>query len=219
VGCCKTPKCTFAARSGWWWYRLAEKWLKPQNSPKIRCFCPLGTPKKASVNFYDHHCKGNVFTNIHLYRKCVSNVFGLGSVAYWMGTVRFSSLCKTRFCSEMSSQWRHGWARSISKCAGKSYRSNDNIGDRLAHSVQKFWSLIVLPATVVARAEVNVIGAVWFHVIIQLVRDGFQLVFIQQVYTKLNNAKSTRPIDLKFSGKRHFHAKNIHLKFANDQAY
>jgi len=35
----------------------------------------------------------------------------------------------------------------------------------------------------------------------------------QQLYTKLNTSKSSHPIDLKFSGKRHFHTKNIHLQF------
>jgi len=60
-------------------------------------FFPLGNPKKASVNFFYHHCKGKVFTNIFLCRKCVSNVFGLSSVAYSMDTTRFSSLCQTRF--------------------------------------------------------------------------------------------------------------------------
>jgi len=49
----------------------------------------------------------------------------------------------------------------LSKCAGKSYGSTDNFGDLLAYSVQKFWSLIVLPATVVASAGVNIIGVVW----------------------------------------------------------
>ena len=34
-----------------------------------------------------------------------------------------------------------------------------------------------------------------FHAIIQLVQDGFQVVFIQQLYSKLNNSKSTSPID------------------------
>jgi len=29
----------------------------------------------------------------------------------------------------------------------------------------------------------------------------------------LNNSKATRPLSLKFSGKRYFHTKNIHLKF------
>ena len=52
-----------------------------------------------------------------------------------------------------------------------------------------------------------------FHVIIQLVQDSFYLVFTQQPYTKLNNSESTCLIDLKFSGKRHFHMKNIHLQF------
>jgi len=45
------------------------------------------------------------------------------------------------------------------------------------------------------------------------VRDGFWVVFIQQLYTKLNNSKSTCLIDLKFSGKRYFHKKKIRRKF------
>jgi len=45
-------------------HRLADKWIEPQNSPEFRGFRPLGIPKKGSVNFFDHHCKGKVFPNI-----------------------------------------------------------------------------------------------------------------------------------------------------------
>jgi len=49
-----------------WWgfgYRLADKWFEYQNSPEIRGFFPLGTPKKGSVDFFDRHCKHKAFTN------------------------------------------------------------------------------------------------------------------------------------------------------------
>jgi len=36
-----------------------------------------------------------------------------------------------------------------------SYGSNDTFGDLLAHSIQKLWSLIGLPATAVAGAGVK----------------------------------------------------------------
>ena len=130
-------------------------WLEPQNSPETRGFCPLGTPKKGSVNFFDHHCKGKVFTNIFFCRKFVSNVSGLGSIAYWMDATRFSSLREKRISQEMTSQWRNRWARPISKCVGMSYGSNDTFGDFPAHSVQTLWSLIGLPTTVVAGAGVK----------------------------------------------------------------
>jgi len=41
------------------------------------------------------------------------------------------------------------------------------------------------------------------------VRDGFQVVFIQKLYSKLNNLKSTHLSDLKFLGKMHFHKRKI----------
>jgi len=37
------------------------------------------SPRQTSTFVY-HHCKGEVFANIFLCRKFVSNVFGLGSV-------------------------------------------------------------------------------------------------------------------------------------------
>jgi len=51
-----------------------------------------------------------------------------------------------------------------------SYGSNDTFGDVLAHSVQTLWSLICLPATIVAGASVRgwlstvtVQSFVWAH--------------------------------------------------------
>jgi len=52
---------TFGGGGG---YRLADKWLEPQNGPEIRGFYPLGTTKKADLNFFDRHCKCKAFTNI-----------------------------------------------------------------------------------------------------------------------------------------------------------
>jgi len=52
-----------------------------------------------------------------------------------------------------------------------------------------------------------------FHAIIQLVWDGFYVVYIQRLFSQFNNWKSTCPIDLKFSGKMHFHKKMIRLNF------
>jgi len=49
--------------------------------PKSVVFAPLD-PQPKSVNVFVHHCKGKIFTNIFYARKFVSNVFGLGSVAY-----------------------------------------------------------------------------------------------------------------------------------------
>jgi len=63
VGCCKTPKSTFSA-SLVGLVGIAEEGLEPQNSPEIGGFSLLGPPKKGSVNLFDHHCKGKVFTNI-----------------------------------------------------------------------------------------------------------------------------------------------------------
>jgi len=37
-----------------------SKWLEPQNSREIRGLCHLDSPKKGSVNFFDHHCKSKV---------------------------------------------------------------------------------------------------------------------------------------------------------------
>jgi len=51
-----------------------------------------------------------------------------------------------------------------------------------------------------------------FHAIIQLVWDSFWVIFIQQLYSKLSNSEITCPIDLKSSGKMHFH-KKLRLKF------
>jgi len=45
-------------------YRLADKWLEPQNSTEILVCCPLGISKKGSANFCDHRGKGKVFANI-----------------------------------------------------------------------------------------------------------------------------------------------------------
>jgi len=39
-------------------------WQKSGLNLEIRVFCPLGTPKKGSVNLFYHHYKGKVFTNI-----------------------------------------------------------------------------------------------------------------------------------------------------------
>jgi len=64
--------CKFGGVGG---YPLADKWLEPQNSPAIRVFCPLGTPKKWSVNFFYHHCKGKVFTNIFYVDVCFQRVW------------------------------------------------------------------------------------------------------------------------------------------------
>jgi len=53
----------------------------------------------------------------------------------------------------------------------------------------------------------NLTPLVWqeLRMIIQLVWHGFCIVFIQQLDSKLNKSRSTCPIDLKFSGKMHFH--------------
>jgi len=45
--------------------------------------------------------------------------------------------------------------RPISKFSNVSYGSNDTFGDFLVHSVQKLWSLMGLPATIVADAGVR----------------------------------------------------------------
>jgi len=47
-------------------YRLAEKYLEPQNTSEIRSFWPLGPATNINVYFFDHHCKGKVFINIFM---------------------------------------------------------------------------------------------------------------------------------------------------------
>jgi len=56
---------------------------------------------------------------------------------------------------------------------------------------------------------------VWceFGLIIQPVWDGFWVVFSQLLDSKLNNAKITCLIDLKFLGKIDLHEYNIRVKF------
>jgi len=52
-----------------------------------------------------------------------------------------------------------------------------------------------------------------FRAIIQLVWDGFWVVFIQQLYSKLKKLKITCPIDAKVSGKVHWHKSAIPVPF------
>jgi len=72
-----------------------------------------------------------------------------------MDTTRFLAYATGVFSPEMTSQWHQRWERPISKCAGMSYGSSDNFGDFSAHSIQTLWSLIGLPATAVAGADVK----------------------------------------------------------------
>jgi len=52
---------------------------------------------------YHHNCK--ILKHFQfLYREIVSNVFGLGSVAYWMEATMFCSLRKKVFFPR---KWRH----------------------------------------------------------------------------------------------------------------
>ena len=67
-----------------WWvggYRLVDKWLEPQNCPEIRGFCHRGPPTKEVSTFLIIIAKVRS-SQTFLCRKFVSNVFGLGSVAY-----------------------------------------------------------------------------------------------------------------------------------------
>ena len=70
MGCCKTPKYTFSANlvglvgAGW----------QPPNTPEILVFRPLGPPTTSSFNFFDHHCKGNAFTDIFVCKVCFQRV-------------------------------------------------------------------------------------------------------------------------------------------------
>jgi len=53
-------------------------------------------PRPKNLNFFDHHCKGKVFTAHFLCRKFSSNVFGVSSVAAWMDATGFPRLRKNR---------------------------------------------------------------------------------------------------------------------------
>jgi len=65
------------------------------------------SPRQTSTFVY-HHCKGEVFANIFLCRKFVSNVFGLGSVDHWMyTTIGFLAYAKNIFPPETMSHWHH----------------------------------------------------------------------------------------------------------------
>jgi len=50
--------------------------------------------------------------------------------------------------------------------------------------------------------------------IIQLVLNGFWVIFIQELDSKLNRSGNTYPIDLKFSGKLHSNTTNIRPKLS-----
>jgi len=90
--------------------------------------------------------------NVVLCRKFISNVFGLGSVAYWMDAARLCSLREKWFSPETTSQWRLRWARPTSKRVGQSYESADAFSDSLAQSFQTLWPIIASCAKLLAGA-------------------------------------------------------------------
>ena len=84
----------------------------------------------------------------------------------------------------MTSQWHHRWARPVSKCAGVSYGSNDTFGAFLAHSVQKLWSLIDVPATIMAGAGEEVTWSKRIYLIIKFAKRFCNCFSLRDAHTR-----------------------------------
>jgi len=82
-------------------------------------FLPRWTPAK-SFSFFDHHCKGKVFTDIFyiesLFPTCLVWVLWL----FELTQLVYSVFAKTGFSPEMTSKWRYRCAQPTAKDAVRS---------------------------------------------------------------------------------------------------
>ena len=161
----------------WWW------WLVPTGRnvawtskyPRNPRFSPLWPPTKQNFNFFYHYFAGNVFTNIFLCRKYVSNVFGLVSVACWMDATKFCSLREKRIFLWNDVTMTSEIGATTSKCAGQSYGSADTFSDSLAQSFQKLWSIIASCAEILVQA-----GLTGWHIHVSKLRMLYTACWIQR---------------------------------------
>jgi len=85
-----------------------------------------------------------------------------------------------------------------------------SLNNRKKMKAEPIW---LIPQKLAANLKL-LIPLVWreFRAIGQFMQDGFWVAFTKQLDSKLNNSKSTCLINVKFSGKLHFHKKNIRPK-------
>ena len=62
VACCKTHKYTSSSALVGLWVLTGRKVILTAKKNESLCFCPFWTPHQNEFQFFDHHCKGKVFT-------------------------------------------------------------------------------------------------------------------------------------------------------------
>ena len=94
--CCKNPSTPFLQTRWNWWTPTERKVAWTSKESRNPRFFPLEPPtmEVSTVLFNTAKVRSS---QTFLCRMFVSNVFGLGSVAYWMDAKRFSGLREKRF--------------------------------------------------------------------------------------------------------------------------